>query len=152
MHSITGPKSNHVLSSWALDDFSFLGLSMEDPTPPIDTLEGFWGLKTWPGGNPLLGAQSTRQQKSVLVFELHRTQGLHPMGKPGLMAFLLVSQEKTSMLRLPLGGLWMAVKSIRISAPRCWVSAFRYIRLQRTCLFSPNPFFRGNLSPPEKYV
>ena len=27
---------------------TFLGLPMEDPDPPLDTPEGFWGLKTWP--------------------------------------------------------------------------------------------------------
>ena len=26
---------------------TLLGLPMEDPDPPLDTPEGFWGLKTW---------------------------------------------------------------------------------------------------------
>ena len=36
-----------ITTKIALPRRSWLRLAMEDPDPPLDTPEGFWGLKTW---------------------------------------------------------------------------------------------------------
>ena len=132
-----------LLPQWLYTPFSstqrLLGLSMEDPTPPLDTPEGSWGLKTRKVEGP-------KSIGSLWVRELCTYNSVKgwPWARPNLHRFVFQNRIRCLNLRM-LGFFLQPMRGSKIhlgvsffeSAPCLWVE-------RRTNRKSVAPFWRSD--------